>query len=391
MEPLTIATQSRYWGQIASDMSGAETATLASALLDEAQQAMEHDVATWFQAQDPWRDTFGLWVLTAEPHATARLRDLLFSIAIRYGGIAARDGFVRGIRHPFHGAPLVSGSAHLAAGLWRVGIYPTLVPDLVGLVRASRTSQGAWGDPGQSPDILTTLASADILGRLDPSFDPGPTSEWFVKRQEPSGWWRALGPEVPWLTAAVVDWLEAARRPFQDRFSWPSTPVWARDRLTGLTTVATLDEFAHVLAGLDSLAAEPLDLAFLDLAGFREWNTAYGQSNGDALLGVLGRTLLDIPRVLPVRIGGDEFLILAKPGASDLADLLDDWRSTWPSRLAEAEMPASVAPRILVGHDRAGRLRDASRRLGDGIAALKRSAPNPPPTGVLAHADRAPG
>ncbi len=382
MEPLTIAAHLRFWGGLAEAEPDTEVGSRAAGLLDEAQPTMEDDVASWFMALDPWRDTFGLWALSGDPHAVTRLRDLLFSIAVRYGGIAARDGVIRGTRFPFHEVPLVSASAHLASGLWRMGVYPTVIPSLMDLLHGSRVADGGWADGDQPTDVLTTLAAADVMARLDPSFDPQPTIAWFVRHQEPDGWWRALGPEVPWLTNAVLDWLDLAGRSFPDRFTWPSAPVWARDRLTGLTTVATLDELGHVFDGLPRLAAESIEVAFLDLAGFGEWNNAYGQSKGDELLTVLGRSLLEIDGVLPVRIGGDEFLILGKPGARGLSGRLDTWRHAWPERLAEASMPAAVAPRVLVGRDQAGRLRDLRQRLGDRIAPLKAECPNPPPTGV---------
>jgi hypothetical protein len=40
------------------------------------------------------------------------------------------------------------------------------------------------------------------------SFDPTPVTTFFVRAQEPAGWWRALNPEVPWLQH---------RRPFRRR------------------------------------------------------------------------------------------------------------------------------------------------------------------------------
>ena len=151
------------------------------------------------------------------------------------------------------------------------------------------------------------------------------------------------------MTAAVVDWLGLSQRPFRERFAWPAAPIWARDRLTGLTTIATLDELAQVVEGLPSLAAEPLEVGFLDLAGFGAWNTRFGQTRGDELMAVLGRSLAEIPDVLAVRIGGDEFTILGRPGASDVVSRMDAWRHAWPTRLADASMPATVAPRIIVG------------------------------------------
>jgi GGDEF domain-containing protein len=383
MEPVTLAAHFRYWGDVAAQQSDTETGALAAALLAEAQSTVEHDVASWFQAVDPWRDTFALWLLSGESQAVSRVRDLLFSIAIRYGGIASRDGVVRGIRHPFYDRPLVSASAHLAMGLWRMGVYPTVIPGLMDLLKSSASREGSWADGDQPPDVLTTLAVANVLSRLDPTYDPAATVDWFVRRQERDGWWRALGPEVPWLTAAVMDWLELAVQPFAERFTWPSAPVWARDRLTGLTTVATLDELASVFEGLAPLAAQRVEGAFLDLAGFGNWNTAHGQSRGDDLLGVLGSTLLDLPGVLPVRVGGDEFIILAKPGGSGLRATLDSWRATWPAQLDAANMPAAVAPRIVLSAARARDLRSLRQFLGDQIGQLKHDVPSPPAEGVV--------
>lgn len=383
MTPLTMASQIGFWGSLAQREPDAEIGALATGLLDEAQPAIENDVSQWLLATDPWRDTFGLWVLTAQPHAVTRLRDLLFSLAIRYGGIASRDGVVLGVRHPFHGVPMVSASAHLAAGLWRMGVYPSVMPSLLDLIRQSRRSDGGWADGSQPTDITTTLASAEVLTALDPTFDPWPTVSWFVHRQERDGWWRALGPEVPWLTSAVLGWLDLAERPFPGRFTWPSAPVWARDRLTGLTTVATLDEVGHVLEALPGLAGEPMEVAFLDLAGFGEWNTAHGQDRGDAVMAALGQTLLDIEGVLPVRIGGDEFVVLGKPGATSLPATMKLWCEKWPAALEAASLPANVSPRVIVGRDRAGNLRDLRRRLGDRIGPVKLEHPMPEPTGVL--------
>ncbi len=188
---------------------------------------------------------------------------------------------------------------------------------------------------------------------------------------------------MPWLTAAVLDWLDLVARPFPDRFSWPSTPVWVRDRLTGLTTVAALDELGTVFEGLPSLGRQAIEVAFLDLAGFGRWNSEHGQSRGDDLMQVLGSSLMEIPGCLPVRIGGDEFIVLGKPGATGLVGILDRWRAGWPATLAASAMPASVAPRVVASRGPARSLRSLRRRLGDEIAPLKRDVPDPPAAGVL--------
>jgi GGDEF domain-containing protein len=325
-----------------------------------------------------------LWLLTAEPEILPRLRDVVFSLALRYGGIAARDGIVRGIKYPFYGRPLVSASAHLASGLWRSGIYPTVIPPLVSFVAESIGPDAGWADEGQPSDVLTTLAAADLLARLDPGFDPTATISWFERHQEKAGWWRALNPEVPWLTAAVVAWLQMADQPFPARFAWPSSPIWSRDRLSGLTTMAMLDELESILTRLPRLGDEPLEVAFLDLARFGDWNTSHGQAMGDEVIRVLGASLRAMSDVLAIRIGGDEILLIGKPGADRgrLEATLDTWRYQWPQHLSKIGA-ANIAPRILVAAGRASELGSIRRGLGDAISSLKKDQPDPSPQGVI--------
>ena len=383
MEPVVLASQFGYWGRVAeSPTTEPEIANLATALLEEAIPTAENDLAALFTASDPWRDTFALWLLSREPQTAARFRHLLFGLAIRYGALAARDGVVRGLRHPWHGRPLVSASAMLATALWHWGVYPTVIPALVSYVSLSRNSDGSWSDEGQPPDILTTLAAADLLSRLDPGFDPSLTVRWLAERQEADGWWRALDPETPWLTAAVARWLGAAELQFFQRFAWPSMPIWTRDRMTGLTTLTGIDEIATVLGTVPRLAAAPMDVAFLDLAGFRAFNKIHGsQTEGDRVLATLGEALRDIQGCLPVRIGGDEMLIVGKPGA-DIGPRLDRWRAAWPARLRAAGFVEPVAPRILVARAPAAQLMDVRHKLGEGIFKMKQLYPETPPEGV---------
>jgi GGDEF domain-containing protein len=385
MEPVVLASQFGYWGRVIDDaQTQPEVAALASALLDEAQPVAEHDLAAMFVALDPWRDTFALRLLSQEPHTAARFRDLLFGLAIRYGSLAARDGVVRGVRHPWHQRPLVSATAQLASGLWHWGVYPSLIPALVSFVSLSRNSDGSWGDEAQPSDVLTTLAAADLMARLDPGFDPAPTVRWLIERQEPDGWWRALDPEVPWLTSAVARWLVLVELPFHERFSWPTAPIWTRDRMTGLTTLAGVDELVAVLGALPRLSAEPMEVAFLDLAGFRAFNKRHGsQAEGDRVLGLLGTALRDLPDILPARIGGDEMLMLGKPG-DRIGPKLDAWRAAWPARLRAAGFSDKVAPRILVGEARARDVDELRRELGEAIFRMKQIYPETPPEGVQA-------
>jgi GGDEF domain-containing protein len=389
MEPIVIAAQFGYWGRLIDDpATQPEVAALASALLDEAQPVAEHDLAAMFVALDPWRDTFALRVLSQEPYTAARFRDLLFGLAIRYGSLAARDGVVRGLQHPWHRAPLVSATAQLAAGLWHWGVYPSVVPALVSFVSLSRAADGSWGDLGQPSDVLTTLAAADLMARLDPGFDPEPTARWLLEHQEDAGWWRALDPEVPWLTAAVARWLLLSERPFHERFVWPTSPIWTRDRMTGLTTLAGVDELVAVLGALPRVADEPMEVAFLDLAGFRAFNKRHGsQAEGDRVLALLGEALRALPDVLPARIGGDERLMIGKPG-DRIGPKLDAWRHAWPARLRAAGFSDKVAPRILVGRARAREVDELRRELGEAIFRMKQIFPETPAEGVQARLAR---
>ena len=294
MEPIVLAAQFGLWGDVADDSRTPDDVRRdASRLLAEATPVAENDISLWFSAIDPWRDTLALWLLSAEPYAMTGLRDMVFSLALRYGAIASRDGAVLGHTHPFYRRPLVSGNAQLAGGLWRCATHPKVIPGLVENASAARGRDGSWSDFGHAApgDPLTTLAAADVLSRLDPDFDPEPTMKWFLRRQEPDGWWRALDPEVPWLTRAVAEWLEASSGPFSDRFVWPSTPIWSRDRLSRLPGLATLTELETALHGLPALGRLPMEAAFVDLAGFGEWNKDQGQARGDDVIKALGHSL----------------------------------------------------------------------------------------------------
>jgi GGDEF domain-containing protein len=157
--------------------------------------------------------------------------------------------------------------------------------------------------------------------------------------------------------------------------------------MTGLTTFAAVEELAAVMGELPRLANERIDVAFLDLAGFRAFNSRHGsQDEGDRLLAVLGGALRDMPGVLPVRIGGDEMLILGKPGAG-IGDTIAAWRTAWPARLRAAGFTDPVAPRILIGTAPTRDLNHLRRELGEGIFRMKQAFTDVPPEGVQATLD----
>lgn len=381
--PITVATQFAFWGSVADDKDHPVCARAAERLLREARRTAEDDIAEWTAAIDPWRDTFALWLLTGEPRALQELRHMAFALAVRYAAIAERKLGVFGRQFPFFDQQLVSADAALAAGLWRFGLYPSLLPHLLDAVRVAQRSDGGWSDGRQPSDVLTTLVAADLLAGLDPSWDPEPTAAFFVAHQEAGGWWRALNPEVPWLTAAIVRWLQSVDRPFAERFRWPQMPIWGRDRTTGLPTMAFFEELAGLMQGLGDA---PIEIAFSDLAGFGKFNKKEGQEAGDVALRAYADALSELPGVLVVRDGGDELLIIGRPTVTGrLEAQLDAFRHTWP---AWAQKRAGVAagdvvPRILVTSGVARDLHLLRGRLGMQIGPLKELVERPGLYGAL--------
>ena len=381
--PALLALHFELWSEVAREADPTQ-ADRAAALLERSLPVAEDDVADWIAANDPWRDTFAIWQLTSRPLALAHLRDLVQALANRYGRMAVRNGAIHGNRFPFFGDPLVSASAQLGLGLWRLGTYPRILPGLHAFVKAMRRPDGGWQDALQPEDVLTTLAAAELLTALDPGFDPEPTIRFFARRQEPAGWWRALGPEVPWLTAAIIDWLRRATASFTHRFAWPRVAPAVRDRTTSLPTVAFFDEIALAVGGLPDLGQLPVEVAFIDLAGFGEFNKTHGQVAGDRALRVYAEALTRIPDAMVIRDGGDEILVMGVPTATALEQQLRAFMAAWPTDAAQLGVsPGAVVPRVVITTERAHALREARHRLGLAIGWLKGEEPDPGPGGTL--------
>jgi len=383
--PIALAENVDFLAALEDDPSPAVART-ASEILREIQPRMEADLADCIIGTDPWRDTFTLWLLARRPGALAGLHPLALAIATRYGTLANRlAGLVCGTRFPFEAVPLTSANAHLGVALWTLDYRPTLLAGIVSFVRAHRTSDGGFADEGQFADPLTTLAAADLLSTLDPAFDPGPTVGWFSRTQEAAGWWRALDPEVPWLTAAIVEWLESAERPFAERFRWPAYQRVDLDRKTGIPGYVAFDRLARVFEAVPGIASAPVAIAFGDLAGFREFNNAFGQEMGDRVLRTFATALSEVDASLAIRDGGDEFLVVGAPTGRDLSADLERFGAEWPARFSGEYGPAAgvVAPRFVVSTIEGRDLRAARERLGRAISGVKAEAPDPPPEGVL--------
>ncbi len=349
------------------------TGDLARGLLEPARSAIRRDAASYTREIHAWGDTWALWCFARRPHMLRLVYPFALAIADAYAEATWRDGgkHVLGTGYPFHGLPLVSASAQLASGLAALGYHPQLLANLTTYVADQQDVRGGWGDAGGPADLLTTFAAADLLAGLDPGHDPAATAAFLVRRQRPDGWWTAYGPETAWLTAEVEAWLQKADLPFPARFRWPQLALAQRDRRTGLPLYGYYADLAALCRALPGLSATGVELAFLDLVGFREVNNRLGMAAGDEVLVAFANALAAIPEGVAIRDGGDEFLVLGSPGARDLARKLDDFRHSWPA-VYHARFGADappVAPRVLVAQTE-GRhlvwLRDElGRRVGD--------------------------
>ena len=89
------------------------------------------------------------------------------------------------------------------------------------------------------------------------------------------------------------------------------------DALTGLRNRRSL--MGDLESELERATLEaPAALVLFDLDGFKEYNDAFGHPAGDGLLARLGERLEDAVRGVgrAYRLGGDEFCVLARPGAA---------------------------------------------------------------------------
>jgi len=356
---------------------------LAQACLDEALPRARRDAAGWVQELRAWADTWALWAIARRPGALTLLHPFASAIAGSYAASAQKaGGRVLGTRFPLHDVPLPSGSAQLATGLVALGVQPDLAGVLAAFVRAHQSEDGGWGDGDGPSDELTTLVAAGLLATLDPAYDPGPTARWLATRQRPDGWWRACGPEATWLTVEVLAWLRQASLPFSSRFAWPHLAVADRDRRTGLPFYGYFGDLERLFVAVPGLAAAPIDLAFIDLAGFGRFNNAFGMAKGDEVLRTFAQALARIPGSMAIRDGGDEFIVLGPPTGTGLPERMASFRETWAVEFATTYGHGVVAPRILTATTTGDRIVEARNDLGIRIAHLKDEVHDVGPLGV---------
>jgi len=268
---------------------------------------------------------------------------------------------------------LCSASAQLATALLALGSHTDVVASCVDFVAGERTANGGFSDAAEQPDVLTTLVAAELLARTDPDFSLEASARFFLERQEESGLFRALGPELPWLTVAIASWLDEWEQPFCARFRFPHAPLANLDKKTGLPFFAYFAEVARLFSALSGLSAAPVQLAFVDLIGFRAFNNRFGQAMGDEVLGFFARALATLKETRAIRDGGDEFLIVGAPTGQGLEQKFDALQRAWPTSFRErfgGDAPPVLA-RVLVTTTRGQSLLSAREGLGRAIGELK--------------------
>jgi len=143
---------------------------------------------------------------------------------------------------------------------------------------------------------------------------------------------------------------------------------------------AARDALARVAAELEDLGEAHVEVAFIDLVGFGDWNKTYGQESGDQVLAVLAEALRAIPDSLVVRDGGDEFLVIGAPtGRGVLAGRMEAFVRGWPDRFRGAfgADVAVVPPRMAIFDGRMDAALAIREQAGIEVGRLKLQAALP--------------
>jgi GGDEF domain-containing protein len=144
------------------------------------------------------------------------------------------------------------------------------------------------------------------------------------------------------------------------------------DHKTELPTFAYFTELSRLFGALPGLARADVELAFIDLIGFRAFNNRFGQAQGDEVLRLFAEALPS-GAVCSVRDGGDEFLLLGAPTGVRLEDTVHELQRTWPAtfRARFADAGAPVLARSLVATTCGSAILSGREALGRAIGELK--------------------
>jgi len=212
------------------------------------------------------------------------------------------------------GAPDTRDEAQLAA----------LLVDLVG--RESSTPADAARDVASlQAAIFAGLRRADL----------GADDESFAEAGE------RLSATLAGIQLAAVEALVDARLRELERLA-------NTDPLTGLYNLRHLRRQLEQVAAVHERYGHPFSLLLLDVDGLKRLNDAHGHAAGDRLLeqvaAALRRSLRSVD--VPVRLGGDEFCVLAVDQTAESAEVLAQRVAGEVTRL---EAPAGVRPSVSIG------------------------------------------
>lgn len=112
----------------------------------------------------------------------------------------------------------------------------------------------------------------------------------------------------------LVEILRAPRAPRRELLveSNASPKSSVKDSLTGVYNHTSFHEYLDLLIKQSESGMGSLQLAFVNLDGFRQWNACYGHRAGDEALQQIARVMMDKIgyRHLLARYGGEEFALL---------------------------------------------------------------------------------
>ena len=121
-----------------------------------------------------------------------------------------------------------------------------------------------------------------------------------------------------------------------------------RDRLTGLYNLRHLERQLAQVSAVHERYGHPFSLLLLDVDGLKRVNDAHGHAAGDRLLkqvaAALERSLRSVD--VAVRLGGDEFCVLAVDQTAELARVL---ALRVAEEVARLEAPDGMRPSVSIG------------------------------------------
>lgn len=171
--------------------------------------------------------------------------------------------------------------------------------------------------PGEPPVVLNIIPQGALAGDLS-SLDGSPHSATVRATQPsliaclPGHQFRALLRSEPDLLDRVLEGMAGRIRALSGKAGTASV-----DLLTGLGNRRLLDDTWPRLAAHAEETSSPLAIALFDVDRFKGINDTFGHSVGDTVLAQIAQILRASlpPTGVPLRFGGDEFVVLL-PGTS---------------------------------------------------------------------------